>query len=107
MTRTEAIELLQDQVQHNRLEKQEFYDRCKEYGLDWFDDVLGPMGYNVCDKCGDYGDSEADFCWVDSMDWDDSNPEDKIIIDNIAKEGVDYCAVCWDCLNQLKGEKNG
>lgn len=102
MTKQEIIELLQDQVQHNRIEKEEFYAKCEEYGLDWCDDVLAPIGYNVCDRCGDYGDSELDFFWIDGFDWDENNPEDKAILRGLQLENKDYCAICGYCIKELK-----
>ena len=102
MTRREKIELLQDQVQHNRIEKQEFFDKCKEWGLDWCEDVLFPIGYNICDRCEDYGDSELDFLWLDGFDWEDDNEDDKAIQKALSEEPIDYCAICWKCVNELK-----
>ena len=109
MTREEKIGLLQDQVEHNRIDKQELYDKCKEWNLEWFDDVLSPIGYNVCDRCGEYGDSELGFLWVDGFCWEDENSRDTAILKAITEEGQDYCAVCWDCLDELakKGGYNG
>ena len=83
MTRQEKIELLQDQVQHNRIGKKEFYDKCKEWELDWYDDVLEPIGYNVCDRCEMYGESELDLFWLDGFDWEEDNPKDQAILKSL------------------------
>lgn len=100
MTREEKIELLQDQVSHYRLGFQEFYDECKENDLDWYDDVLEPIGFNVCDRCGMYGDSELDFLWLDYAELNEE--DDKDFLDALAKEKHNYCALCWECVKELR-----
>ena len=106
MTREERIELLQDQVQHNRITMDELEKTCEEHDIDLFDDVIHPIGYNLCDRCGEYGDSEQDLLWVDCFDWEEDNPKDQAIIKAMEQEGIDYCAICWDCVNKL-AEKGG
>lgn len=107
MTRNEAIEFLQDQVQHNRISIEDFVQECEKYDLDGLDEVLLPIGYNICDRCGNYGDSELDLCWLDYLSLDEKNKEDRAIMENISKEGIDYTAICWNCLEKLKkGEGN-
>lgn len=104
MTREDKITVLQDWVSKNSLtHDKNLKDACKlnsEDGepIDWFEDVLAPMGWNCCDRCGALGDAELDFAWVDYMDYED----DKQILDAITKEGGDYCAVCWKCCEELK-----
>lgn len=102
MTKQERIELLQDQVQHNRITIEELEKECKAHNIDLFDEVIHPIGYNLCDRCGDYGDSELSFLWVDCFDWEEDNPEDQAVIKAINQEGIDYCAICQDCVNKLK-----
>lgn len=99
MTKQERIELLQDQVQHNRIDIEKLEEECRHYDIDLFDEVIYPIGYNLCDRCGDFGDSELDLLWVDGLGNED---EDNALLNGIAKEGVDYCALCWDCVNKLK-----
>ena len=106
MTREERIELLQDQAQHNRISAKELGEECDKYKIYLHDEVLSPIGYNTCDRCGDYGDSELDFFWVDGFDWEEDNPKDQAIIKALGQEGTDYCAICWDCVNKL-AEKGG
>lgn len=102
MDKREYIELLRGQVQHNRITIEELERECKEHNIVLFDDVIHPIGYNLCDRCGDYGDSELDLLWVDGLGNED---EDNTLLNGIAKEGVDYCALCWDCVKELrKGE---
>lgn len=106
MTRQEIIKELQNDIQHNRIDEVELDRACEEHKLDLYEDLLDPIGYNTCDRCGDYGDKELDFLWVDSFDWDEENPKDKAIIKALEYEGIDYCNICWECVNELikKGE---
>ena len=106
MTREERIELLQDQIQHNRITNYELGEACEQYDIDLHDEVLFPIGYNTCDRCGSYGDSEIDFVWIDCIDWQDDDPKDQAVLKALEQEGIDYCAICWDCLSELqkKGE---
>lgn len=102
MTREEKIELLQNQAQHYRISKEELGKECEDNDIELYDEVLEPIGFNICDRCGDYGDSELDFLWVDSYDWWEEDEDDKAILKAIEIEGVDYCALCWDCVDELK-----
>lgn len=106
MKREEMIEKIQDEVSKNYITTQEeLKARCEESGLDWSDDILGGMGWNCCDRCGALGDSELDLCWIDCIDWSEDDSGDKKLLDNIAKEGVDYCALCWNCIGELRDDK--
>ena len=101
-TKQDIIEYLQNQIQHNRISMDELGKECKQHDIDLFDDVLFPIGYNLCDRCGKYGDSELGLLWVDGLGNED---DDNTLLNGIAKEGVDYCALCWDCVKELrKGE---
>lgn len=102
MTRQEKIDLLQDQAQHYRISKEELGKECEENDIELYDEVLFPIGFNTCDRCGEYGWGELDFLWVDSFEWDEDNKGDKAIIKAMQNEGIDYCALCWDCVNELK-----
>ena len=107
MTRADKITVLQDWVSKNYLtHDKNLKDACKLNSegdsIDWFEDVLAPMGWNCCDRCGALGDSEMDFFWLDGFDWEDDNENDQRILRAVAKEGEDYCAVCWDCIEELK-----
>ena len=101
MTREERIETLQDQITHGRISSAELGAECEKHDIDLHDEVLSPIGFNTCDKCGEYGDSELAFLWVDSYDWNEDK-DDKAILKAIELEGVDYCALCWDCVSKLK-----
>ena len=102
MTREEKIELLQNQAQHYRISKEDLNKECEDNDIELYDEVLEPIGFNICDRCGDYGWSEQDFLWVDCFPWDEDNKTDQAILKEIEIEGVDYCALCWDCVDELK-----
>lgn len=102
MTRQERIELLQDQVQHNRITTKELDDECEKYDILQHEDVLEPIGFNTCDRCGAYGDSELDFLWWDNYDYWEQSKDDEAIIKAVQSEVADYCALCWDCVSELK-----
>lgn len=106
MTRQEKIEELQNRVRHNSIG---YFDdlnleiSCAEYDgdepIEAIDDVLMPIEFNICDKCGALYPSE-ELCWVDYLD-----PEyDQDLIDNIMAEDEDYCALCYECVKQLRKE---
>ena len=84
MTRQEKIEDLQDKAQHYRISKEELDKECEENDIYLYDEVLEPIGFNTCDRCGDYGWSEQDFLWVDYFPWDEENKEDmaKTVVDS-------------------------
>lgn len=105
MTRQEIIEELQNDIQHNRIDEVELDRACEKYSLNIYDDLLAPIGYNLCDRCGDYGDSEQDLLWVDCYNWDDNSPTDQAILKAIAQEHTEYCALCRECVKEL--EKKG
>ena len=109
MNRQEKIDELQDKAQHYRISKEELGKECEENDIDLHDEVLEPIGFNTCDRCGEYGWSEQDFLWVDSYDWWEEDKDDKAILKAIEIEGVDYCALCWDCIDELKkkGARHG
>lgn len=111
MTRQEKIEQLQDWVRHNHITwlgdlKWEIlysvYDREEDNPIDPYEDVIFPLGMNTCDRCDEICDSEVGLFWIDGFDWQDDNPDDIAIQKGIAKEGIDYCAICYECLAQLK-----
>lgn len=109
MTREEKIEELQDRVKHNKisnLDDLKLEISCAEYDgeevIEEIDDVLAPMGWNTCDRCGKCGDSELDFLWWDNYDFWEQSKDDKAIIKAVETEGADYCALCWNCVSELK-----
>ena len=107
MTRQEKIEELQSRVRHNSIG---YFDdlnleiSCAEYDgdepIEAIDDVLIPIEFNICDKCGALYPSE-ELCWVEYLD-----PEyDQDLIDKITAGDEDYCALCYECVKQLREEK--
>ena len=102
MNRQEKIDELQNKAQHYRISKEELGKECEYNDIDLHDEVLEPIGFNTCERCGEYGWSEQDFLWVDSYDWWEEDEDDKAILKAIEIEGIDYCALCWDCVNELK-----
>ena len=102
MTREEKIELLQNQIEHGRISSAELGAKCEKNDIELYDDVLAPIDWNICDRCGECGDSELDFLWVDYFPWDEEDKDDKAILKAIEVEGVDYCVLCWDCIDELK-----
>lgn len=115
MTRQEKIEQLQDWVEHQHiinLDELKLEISCAEYDggepIEEFDDIVHPLGMNVCDRCGDIHDSEVGLFWLDGFDWEDGNPTDQAILNGLDKEKIDYCAICYKCLNELKkkGQNN-
>ena len=101
MTREDKIEELQDKVSKNCITNIEELNKY-EPEIDVINEVLSPMGFNICDRCGKCGDGELDFLWVDYFPWDKDDKDDKSILKAIEIEGVDYCALCWDCVDELK-----
>lgn len=101
MTRQDKIEELQDKVSKNYITNIEELNKY-EPEIDVINEVLSPMGFNICDRCGKCGDSELDFLWVDSFEWDEDNDGDHAVLNGINIEGIDYCALCWGCVNELR-----
>lgn len=102
ITRQDIIEDLEFRVRHNRISNLKQLDkRCKEEGLDSFDDVLGNMEWNCCDRCQDLYPSE-ELNWLEY----DNDPSEELLR-GIAQEKADYCALCDKCVRELveKGEK--
>lgn len=79
---------------------------CEPLDIDPYEDVLFPTGHNTCDRCGRIRDGRFGLFWLDGFDWEDNNSTDQAILNALDKEQVDYCAICYDCLNELrkKGE---
>lgn len=101
MTRQEKIEELQDKVSKNYITD---IDELMGYEpeIDVFNEVLSPMGWNICDLCGALSPSD-EMCWVDYLD----HEYDQDFIDTVKLRGEDVCAICCECVKELtkKGEK--
>lgn len=107
MTRQEKIEQLQDWVSKNQirtLDDLKYEISCAEYQgdepIDEWDDVLSPMEWNVCDRCGELWKSEELF-WLEYA-------EDLDISDNLRRgleqEDGEYTTLCEDCVKKLVEE---
>ena len=100
MTRQEKIEQLQDWVEHGHLLTADaLKNACvklqKSYeDIDWFDDILAPLEWNCCDRCGALHPSEELF-WLDYCE-----PSEELIAGAV-NEQVDYCAICEECAKEL------
>lgn len=94
------IESLQDRVQHNKiatLDDLKLEISCGNGGdIDEYNDVLEPMGWNACDRCGDLWESERLF-W-ENYDW---GPENKDLLKGAELEGKSYTALCEKCVGEL------
>ena len=90
-----VAEDLQDKVQHNRIANIKDLEReCAKYGLDPYDDILSEIEFNSCERCGDLYPSEQ-LIWLDYAE------PSADLLKGVAKEKVDYCAICDDCAKQL------
>lgn len=98
------IKELQDQVLSQDISIEDLKKQCDELGLSLHEDVLSPIGYNVCDRCGEYGEATSDFLWVDTYNWNRENPKDRAILKGIESENVDYCAICQECVENLRAK---
>lgn len=103
ISKEERIRECQDWVEHHHLtEIHPLAQFADKYGFDPYEDVLFPIGYNTCDRCGAIEISEC-LKWVDEMCWVDD--EQEIVAYNMAQEGADYCALCTDCFIELCEER--
>lgn len=106
-TRQEITERLQDWAEKSYvLTAEELKKECeketKKCGeeIDWFDDILSPLEWNCCDRCGALYPSETLF-W-ESADW---GYENKKLVRGIQIEKAEYMALCEECVAEL--EKKG
>lgn len=105
-TRQDVIDDLQNRIWKNRITYLEGLRNAIEASpykdIEPYEEVLSPMGYNTCDRCGSIQASDFGLFWLDGFDWEDGNPTDQAILKALAEEKQDYCAICYDCLNELK-----
>lgn len=107
MTSTERIEQLQNEVEKGRIRYlDELLRECEKYGLEPHEDILSPIEWNCCDRCGFLCPSDY-LLWLDSLEWDESNPNDTMLQEGMILEKEDYCAICDSCVAELikKGKK--
>lgn len=94
------IEELQDRVSKGYYRKSgEVGDICEKHGIELYEEVLSPMGWNSCDRCERLDDTG--LYWLDC----DDEP-DGYFLKGCEAEDIDYCALCYDCVRALeeKGE---
>lgn len=107
-SKADIVEDLQGRVRKNHLATiKELSAECGD-AIEPYEDVLSPMGWNCCDKCGDMYPSE-ELIWTDYIEYDESNPKDRAL-----KRGLElempaedyYGALCDDCVKEIikKGE---
>ena len=99
-------EELRDKVSKNYITT---YDElelaCKEHGLEVYEDILSPMEWNSCDRCGKLGCSDGDFLWTEGFEWDLENEVERRVADYIADKwdfGEYWSALCWECIDDIK-----
>lgn len=98
MNRQEKIEELQDKINKNYITNIEELNKY-EPEIDVFNDVLSPMEWNICDKCGALDRSE-ELYWVDYLDPD----YDQDLIDAVEAYDQELCAICYECAKELRHE---
>lgn len=98
MTRQEKIEDLQDKVSKNYITNIEELNKY-EPEIDVINEVLSPMEWNICDKCGALYKSD-ELCWVDYLDPD----YDQDLIDAVEAYDQELCAICYECVKELRHE---
>lgn len=103
MTRQKKIEELQDKVSKNYITN---IDELIEYEpkIDVFNDVLSPIGFNICDKCGSLEHSEY-LCWVDYLEEDYDSDLIRGIEKYDTEHNTELCAICYECVKELRKEK--
>lgn len=106
MLRADIIDDIRNRVGKNRFANiDELEKECKRFAFDIepFDDILSPMGWNCCDRCGELGDSELDLNWLEYgfFDYIDDNPKAQAILRGYEKEEWEYACVCDRCIEQM------
>lgn len=94
-TKENVVANLQDQVSKNNIPTyDELKDECERYGLEVYEDILSPMEWNSCDRCGDLWESEQLF-W-EYADWGEESEELRAGLN-----GKYYPALCENCVSEL------
>lgn len=105
MAELNKAEELQEEVQALHITSiTELKSLCDPYRLEPYEDVLSPIEWNSCDRCGALVDSTL-LLWLDYALDDDK--ESKQLERGIIQERQDYCAICDECAGKLmiKGGK--
>lgn len=94
--RAELIDELKHQVRKNSFRDFKELERfCEAHEIFVWEDILHPIEWNCCEKCGSLWPSE-ELYWLDYME--EISPE---LERGLAKEGMDYCCLCEDCVKAL------
>ena len=98
MTKEEKKEVIQDWVYRGDVKYVTNLEAiCKQYDLEWYDDILSPIEFNCCDRCGRLSPSD-ELYWVDC----DDNPSEELMRGyDFEGAKVDYCALCDECVASL------
>lgn len=104
--REQMTEMLRDKVKNDGIKTLEMLEdriATSSCGKDIapYEDVLSPIGYSVCDRCGALVPSDEGLLWIDSFGWEDDNPRDQYMLKALAREKANYTAVCWQCVDEL------
>lgn len=92
-----VIDNLQDQVQHNILAtEKELEKECKKHGLDMWEDILHPMEWNSCERCGSLW--ESDQLYWQYCDWSEESEE---LQRGLKKDDGEYTTLCENCVREL------
>lgn len=103
MSRQQDIEDLQNRVRKGEFQNDgDLVAECIGIGAHIYDDILSPIGYNYCDRCGALHHSDVGLLWLDDFPWEDDNLDDQMVLVGLAEEDADYCVVCYDCLAELR-----
>lgn len=105
MEKSSIKETLRGEVSNGNIQTlKELEVECEKYGLDVFEDVLSPMEWNSCDRCGKLGCSDGDFLWVEGMDITEEEDEKLLRVIGQEERGTNsyYSALCWECVAELK-----
>lgn len=112
MTKQEYIEQLQDLVETNKitnikdLQTQFVNEDGSLEPIEIYDEVLSPIEFNACDKCGALERTDH-LCWVEQFPFEDDNKNDQAILKALREDKEDYSALCWECMNEFKNKGMG
>lgn len=101
-----VIAEIKDKVSKNNIQTLKDLEReCERYDLEVYEDILSPMEWNSCDKCGALGCSDGDFLWVEGFEWDEHDEVEVLVARTIESAwdlGEYWSALCWDCVAEIK-----
>lgn len=111
-TRQDIIDDLKNRIWKGRiqtLDQLKLEISCADYDgdepIDEFEDILSPMEWNSCDRCGALGESDGDFLWYEGFEFNEDDEVEMRVahtIENSWENGEYWSALCWECMNELK-----